>query len=214
MRLIIKIHYIWEVIVTIQNWLFYVHTKMCFIVEATLSNVRMRYWITKGRQTVNAVLKNSFIFHFVKEKFIVPPKAPSLPNFRVNCFSAFESVGVDFAGPLSVKGIYSRNDNLNKCYLLLFTCTTTWALFTFENYTRCFWNTLSLGAHQNWFVPIFIKMFNHLNLLLGLRSIRIAWWAVSVWGALFPTDPKICTILTHFCPHKYYIWNFVAKNTY
>ena len=92
--------------------------------EATLSNVRMRYWITKGRQTVKTVLKNCFICNLVKGKFIVPPNTPSLPNFRVNCSFAFESVGVDFAGLLYVKDIYSRNENLNKCYLLLFTCAT------------------------------------------------------------------------------------------
>ena len=66
--------------------------------------------------------------NLVKGKFIVPPKTPSLPNFRVNCSFAFESVGVDFVGPSYVKDIYSRNENLNKCYLLLFACITTRAL--------------------------------------------------------------------------------------
>ena len=89
--------------------------------EATLSNFRIKYSIIKGRQTVITVLKNCFTCNLVKGKFIVPPKTPSLPNFRVNCSFAFESVGVDFVGPLYVKDIYSRNENLNKCYLLLFT---------------------------------------------------------------------------------------------
>ena len=96
--------------------------------EATLSNVRMKYWIIKGRQTVKTVSKNCFICNSVKEKFIDPPKTPRSPNFRVNCSFTFESVGVDFAKPLYVKDIYSRNDNLNKYYLLLFTCATTRAL--------------------------------------------------------------------------------------
>ena len=96
--------------------------------EATLSNVRMRYWITKGRQTVKTVLKNCFICNLVQGKFIVPPKTPRLTNFRVNCSFALQSVGVDFAGPLYVKDIYSRNENLNTCYFLLFTCATIRAL--------------------------------------------------------------------------------------
>ena len=114
--------------------------------EATLSNVRMRYWITKGRQTVKTVLKNCFICNLVKGKFIVPPKTLSLPNFRVNCSFAFKAVGVDFAGPLYVKDIYSRNENLNKCYLLLFTCATTRALHL-EITQDVSANTLILGIH-------------------------------------------------------------------
>ena len=75
--------------------------------EATLSNVRMRYWITKGRQTVKTVLKNCFICNLVKGKFIVPRKIPILPNFRVNCSFEFDSVGVDFAGPLYVLVLFA-----------------------------------------------------------------------------------------------------------
>ena len=51
--------------------------------EATLSNVIMKYWIIKGRQTVKTVLKNCFMCNLVKRKFSVPPRAPSLPNFRL-----------------------------------------------------------------------------------------------------------------------------------
>ena len=115
--------------------------------EATLSNVRTRYWITKGRQTVRNVLKNCFICNLVKGKFlvppkipkfkgkfIIPPKIPSLPNFRVNCSFAFESGSVSGAGPLYIKDIYSRNENLNKCYLLLFTCETTRTFYIWKSH--------------------------------------------------------------------------------
>ena len=69
------------------------HEKVFLIgLEASLSNVRMKYWIIKGRQTVKTVLKNCFMCNLVMGKFNVPPKTPSLPNFRVNCSFAFESV--------------------------------------------------------------------------------------------------------------------------
>ena len=42
--------------------------------EPTLSNVRMEYWIMKGKQTVKTVLKNCFMSNSVKGKFIVLPK--------------------------------------------------------------------------------------------------------------------------------------------
>lgn len=57
--------------------------------EATLSNARMKYWITDERQTANIVLKYCFMYK-VKGKFTVPPKTPSLINFRVNYSYAFE----------------------------------------------------------------------------------------------------------------------------
>ena len=105
--------------------------------EATLSNARIKYWIAKERQTVKTVLKICFMFNLVKGKFTVPLKTPSFPDFRINCSYAFESEDVDFARPLYDKDIYSRNENLNKCYLLLFTWATTRA-FTFGNQVRCF----------------------------------------------------------------------------
>ena len=59
--------------------------------------------------------------NFVKRKFIVSMKIPSLPDFRVNCSYAFEGVGVDFARPLCVKVFIVEIENLKKCSLLLFT---------------------------------------------------------------------------------------------
>ena len=128
----------------------------------------MRYWITKGRQKVKTVLKNCFICNLVKGKFIVPPKTPSLPNFRVNCSLAFGSVGVDFAGSLYVKDIFSRNENLNKYYLLLFTCVTTRALHL-EITQDVPANTLILALRNLWLVvgiPIYllVTISSHLNL--------------------------------------------------
>ena len=148
--------------------------------EATLSNVRMRYWITKGRQTVKSVLKNCSICNLVKGKFIVPPKTPILPNFRVNCSFAFESVGVDFAGPLYVKDIYSRNENLSKCYLLLFTCATTRALHL-EITQDVSANTLTLTLRRfmarrgnpRLFISDNFKSFKSLEVKNFLRKLRI-----------------------------------------
>ena len=44
----------------------------------------MKYWITEETQTVNIVLKYCFMYNLVIGKFTVPPKTPSLTNFRVN----------------------------------------------------------------------------------------------------------------------------------
>ena len=150
--------------------------------EATLSNVRMRYWITKGRQTVKNVLKNCFICNLVKGKFIVPPKTLSLPDFRVNCSFAFGSVGVDFTGLLYVKDIYSRNENLNKCYLLLFTRATTRVLHL-EIRQDVLGNTLILALRRfmarlgnpRLFISDNFKSFKSLDVKNFLRKLRIKW---------------------------------------
>ena len=41
---------------------------------------------------------------------------------------AFTCVAVDFAGPLHVEDIYEQNGHMHKCYIALFSCTSTCAL--------------------------------------------------------------------------------------
>ena len=142
----------------------------------------MKYWIIKGRYTIKTVLKNCFMCNLVKGKFIVPPKTPSLPNFRVNCSFAFESVGVDFAGPLYVKEVYSRNENLNKCYLLLFTCATTRALhLEFTQDVSANSAILALGRYMarrgnpRLFISDNFKSFKSLEVKRFSRKLRIKW---------------------------------------
>ena len=159
------------------------HEKVFYSgLEATLSNFRIKYSIIKGRQTVITVLKNCFMCNLVKGKFIVPPKTPSLPNFRVNCSFAFEIVGVDFAGPLYVKDIYSRNEDLNKCYLLLFTCATTRALHLEITQDVCA-NSVILALRRfmthrgnpRLFISDNLKSFKSLEVKKFLRKLRIIW---------------------------------------
>ena len=40
--------------------------------EATLSNLRLKYWVTKGRQIVKKVLKNCYLCKLVQGKFVSP----------------------------------------------------------------------------------------------------------------------------------------------
>ena len=89
----------------------------------------MQECVPEGRQTVKAISKNCFACNLVEEKWVAPPKTPNLSNSTVNCSYAFEPVGIDSPGQLYVKDIYRRNENFNKCYLLLFTCATTRALY-------------------------------------------------------------------------------------
>lgn len=64
----------------------------------------------------------------LREKCALGPVSPPLPSFRVNMDFAFTSVGVDYAGPLYVRDIYSDSELMNSSYIALFTCASSRAL--------------------------------------------------------------------------------------
>ena len=95
--------------------------------ESTLANVRLHYWITKGRHFMKKVYKKCYVCKLTKVKFLLPSKTPSLPNFLVNCCYPFETTVMDYARPFFVK---KGNDNeLRKWYILLFTCKKVLAIY-------------------------------------------------------------------------------------
>ena len=74
------------------------------------------------------------------DHFTQPPTA-SLPEFRVRPAPPFSKVGVDFAGPLFVKGMGAQ---MGKSYFALFTCCVTRAVhlelvedLSVETFKRC-----------------------------------------------------------------------------
>ena len=56
------------------------------------------------------------------------PPQPPLPDFRVSDDFAFSRLGVDFAGPVFVKDVYSRSKRCNKVYIAIFTCASSRAV--------------------------------------------------------------------------------------
>ena len=53
-----------------------------------------------------------------------PSTAPSLPSFRITKEQSFTFTGVDFAGPLYVKG----NSEMRKTYVSVYTCAVSRAV--------------------------------------------------------------------------------------
>ena len=72
------------------------HTSMP---RRCLAEVRSRYWINKGRQTVKAVLFRCSVCRNVQGKHYLVPDSPDLPAFRV-CEEHSFNVRVDFTGPI------------------------------------------------------------------------------------------------------------------
>ncbi|GBM17523.1 hypothetical protein AVEN_198026-1 [Araneus ventricosus] len=98
------------------------HNKLLHAgVEATLTQIREKFWIIKGRQCVKSILNRCSLCKRYKVRPGTQETAP-LPPDRVLMSPPFSVTGLDYAGPFFTKG---SND---KHYLLLFTCATTRAL--------------------------------------------------------------------------------------
>ena len=94
-------------------------------VKATLTELRSKYWIVKGRSLVRQVLRRCNVCRRHEGKPYSNPLPPPLPSFRVQESPPFTVVGVDFAGPLFVR---VKKDQFNKVWICLFTCCTTRAV--------------------------------------------------------------------------------------
>ena len=53
------------------------------------------------------------------------PPQPPLPDFRVSDEFAFTLVGVDFAGPVYLREVFSKSKKVFKAYIALFTCASS-----------------------------------------------------------------------------------------
>ena len=93
--------------------------------KETLTEVRSKYWIPKGRQTVKKELFGCNICRRFQGRSYPVPESPDLPEFRVRDVHAFSCVGVDFAGPLFVKSKVKDDPEMTKVYIALFTCATS-----------------------------------------------------------------------------------------
>ena len=85
-------------------------------VKDTLTEIRARYWIIKGRSLVRKCLQQCKLCKRFHSKPYKAPPPPPLPQFRVQEAPAFTFTGVDFAGPLYVKRTTA------KVWVCLYTC--------------------------------------------------------------------------------------------
>ena len=96
--------------------------------EDTLSLLRNRFWVVRGRRVVSRIIKRCVTCKRHHSKGILPPPSPPLPVYRVSADYCFQSTGVDFAGPLLVKSIYGSDTKMFKAYIALFTCAASRAV--------------------------------------------------------------------------------------
>ncbi|KAH7700183.1 CBN-SRU-33 protein, partial [Aphelenchoides avenae] len=105
-------------------------------VATTLANLRMRYWFTKGRTTIQKALRKH-CFACRRESmhpFAVPPW-PQLPTSRVTNARPFFFTGLDFFGPLYLRAPNGSGSYYTaKYYVCIFHFSTDAFLHAFKRF--------------------------------------------------------------------------------
>ena len=120
------------------------HRVMHNGVRETLTEIRSRFWLTKGRQVVRKQIYNCVVCRRHEGRSYKVEPSSDMPEFRFKEGSPFASTGVDFAGPLFVKSVFGKEIQVTKVYICLFTCGSTRAIhieltpsLTTQAFIRC-----------------------------------------------------------------------------
>ena len=110
-------------------------------VRETLNMLRQKYWILRGGESVKRITKRCILCKKLEGLAYSSVFSKDLQSFRVDNSPPFCHVGIEFAGPLYIS---SQTGN-KKCYICLFTCTTTRTVhlelvesLEVETFIRCF----------------------------------------------------------------------------
>ena len=95
-------------------------------VRETLTEVRAKYWIVRGRSVVKKILRQCVICRKAEGRHYNVPDPPPLPAYRVTEKPPFTFIGVDFAGPLYIRRGIETSES--KVWLCLYTCCITRAI--------------------------------------------------------------------------------------
>lgn len=96
--------------------------------QALLYTVRQQFWPTNGRNLANKIVRSCVHCFRIKPAMDSMPIMGNLPSTRTEQNSVFKNVGIDYAGPFSIKTHKLRGFKIIKCYIALFVCMSTKAL--------------------------------------------------------------------------------------
>ena len=91
-------------------------------IKETLTEIRRKYWIPRVKRLTRQLIHQRVLCRKLEGTSFKPPPPPPLPTFRVKQDPAFTYTGVDFAGPIHVRG---SDDVSQKDWICLFTCYAT-----------------------------------------------------------------------------------------
>jgi len=96
-------------------------------VQEILPAIREHYWIIRGREAVKKLVRRCVLCRKHEGKPYTTPPVPPLSSERVSNMPPFNNTGLDFAGPLYVRGkpVGATDSQEIKAYVRLFTCAST-----------------------------------------------------------------------------------------
>jgi hypothetical protein len=157
-------------------------------VKETLAELRSRFWIVKGRSLIKSIIHRCCVCRRHEGKPYSAPPPPPLPTFRVEEAPPFSFTGVDFAGPLYVRG----NGASKKVWICLYTCCVVRAIhldlvpdLSTSAFLRCF---RRFTARRG--VPQRILSDNGKTFKAAAKAISEVNWIFNVpkapwWGGVF-----------------------------
>lgn len=124
--------------------------------KETLSELRSKYWVPKDRASVRRIVHQCKVCQRYEAPAYRLPQPPPLPAFRVQESPPFTITGVDFAGPLHIKG----NSSTQKVWIALYTC--------------CVVRAVHLDVVVDLSTQAFIRSFKRFSSRRGLPSVMIS----------------------------------------
>lgn len=95
--------------------------------QLTLQYLRSRYWIIGARGTTKTIIRKCPICFKLRMKTSEQLMA-SLPTYRTTPARTFSRVGIDYAGPVTVRSALGRLPKLTKAWIAVFVCLATRAI--------------------------------------------------------------------------------------
>ena len=92
----------------------------------TMARVRAHYWVPRLRQLTRKVVKRFFGCRRFQAKAIVQPPPGLLPLGRTDGTRPFQTIGVDFVGPIKY---LKKPKQEAKSYIVLYACSLTRAVY-------------------------------------------------------------------------------------
>ena len=168
-------------------------------IRDTLTTIRERFWIIRGRESVKRLIKGCVICRKAEGQPYTCGSVPDLPAMRVSSDPPFTNVGLDFAGPLYIRDKGNdRDENSGKVYILLFTCASTRAVhlevtptLSVPSFLRAFRRFVSRRG-----TPALLISDNAKTFRAASKEIRLLCRAEEVWRYL--ANQKIT-------------WNFIVE---
>ena len=95
-------------------------------VGMTMAHIREKYWIPRLRRLARKVIKKCYGCRRFQAKALKQPAPGLLPRDRTEGNRPFQTIGVDFAGPLRYR---KTNKTEGKAYIVLYACSLTRGIY-------------------------------------------------------------------------------------